>query len=250
MDKLFLKINVIIILFLIYIYFLILIKKKNKTINDKYKYNDELSKKIFLNNSIEILTNQNIFQNEQSYSNFISKEKNESIQKGKKFFEICMNNKLINNKTFSRYLNPFISVVTPVYNAKEHIFSLLRSIQNQNISNLEIIFVNDASDNLTYNILIQSSIEDPRILLIHNKKNMGTLYSRCIGTIKSKGKYIFPLDHDDLFFDEGVLDIISTIADKGNFDIVEFKGAERYSINLMPFLRILEIQNSVFIKII
>ena len=101
-----------------------------------------------------------------------------------------MNNKLINNKTFSRYLNPFISVVTPVYNAKEHIFSLLRSIQNQNISNLEIIFVNDASDNLTYNILIQSSIEDPRILLIHNKKNMGTLYSRCIGTIKSKGKYI------------------------------------------------------------
>ena len=64
---------------------------------------------------------------------------------------------------------------------------------------------------------------------------MGTLYSRCIGALKSNGKYIFPLDHDDLFFDEGTLDIVSTMAEKGNFDIVEFKGAERYNFNTFIF---------------
>ena len=62
---------------------------------------------------------------------------------------------------------------------------------------------------------------------------MGTLYSRCIGTLSAKGKYIFPLDDDDLFYDETVFDIIYKRAIKGNFDIVEFKGAEHsnYEIN-------------------
>ena len=60
---------------------------------------------------------------------------------------------------------------------------------------------------------------------------MGTLYSRCIGALKSNGKYIFPLDNDDLFFDEDVLDVASKIAKEGNYDIVEFKGAERYKYN-------------------
>ena len=39
---------------------------------------------------------------------------------------------------------------------------------------------------------------------------------------------IFPLDNDDLFFNKGILDIISRIGEEGNYDIVEFKGAERY----------------------
>ena len=35
-----------------------------------------------------------------------------------------------------------------------------------------------------------------------------------------------------MFFDEGVFSIVSDIAEKGNFDIVEFKGAERYKFNV------------------
>jgi hypothetical protein len=31
--------------------------------------------------------------------------------------------------------------------------------------------------------------EDKRIKILNNKRNMGTLYSRCIGALKSKGKY-------------------------------------------------------------
>jgi len=53
---------------------------------------------------------------------------------------------------------------------------------------------------------------------------MGILYSRSIGALSAKGKYIFPLDNDDLFLDKNVLSIITNIALEGNFDIVEFKG--------------------------
>ena len=42
---------------------------------------------------------------------------------------------------------------------------------------------------------------------------MGILYSRSIGTLLSKGEYIFPLDNDDLFLDEDVFKTISNIND-------------------------------------
>ena len=155
-------------------------------------------------------------------------EKKQFILIGKKFFDICMNKTLINKKPFIKSNNPYISIVIPVYNVKDRLWSSIRSIQNQNITNLEIILVNDYSDNETYENLKKIKIEDPRVELLNNQKNMGTLYSRCLGTLQSKGKYIFPLDDDDLFFEEGTLDVVSRIAEEGNFDIVEFKGAERY----------------------
>lgn len=53
---------------------------------------------------------------------------------------------------------------------------------------------------------------------------MGTLYSRCIGTLISKGKYIFPLDSDDMFLSEDVVNVVYKVAEENNFDIVNFKG--------------------------
>ena len=52
---------------------------------------------------------------------------------------------------------------------------------------------------------------------------MGTLYSRSIGTLKSKGAFIFPLDNDDMFSNEDIFENIYDIAQKQKFDIVEFK---------------------------
>ena len=53
---------------------------------------------------------------------------------------------------------------------------------------------------------------------------MGTLYSRSIGTLNSKGEFLFPLDNDDMFSNEDVFDNIYNIAQKQKFDIVEFKS--------------------------
>ncbi len=67
---------------------------------------------------------------------------------------------------------------------------------------------------------------------------MGTLYSRCIGVLNSKGKYIFPLDNDDMFFDEDVFDYIYKIGNAGNYDIVEFKTmiTENYYDNIRKII--------------
>ena len=160
----------------------------------------------------------------------------ESLKNGQNFFNICIKGELIkeipNNKDIKE--KPLISVVLPVYNTGENIKSVVRSAQNQNISNIEIILVNDFSNNETNKAIKELIREDQRIQCINNKRNMGTLYSRCIGTLNSKGKYIFPLDNDDYFFDEGLFHIITNEAEIGNFDIVEFRGASREIYHLPP----------------
>ena len=99
---------------------------------------------------------------------------------------------------------------------------------------MEIILVNDFSKDKTINVIKDLQKEDDRILLLENNENKGIFYSRCIGTLIASGKYIFPLDNDDLFFDEGV---ISTIVNKsiiGNYEIVEFNYAEFYNSRIPP----------------
>ena len=70
---------------------------------------------------------------------------------------------------------------------------------------IDIVIVNDYSSDNTSNIIEQIKKEDKRIRLINNKKNFGTLYTRCIGTLAAKGKYIFPLDGDDMFLDKDII---------------------------------------------
>ena len=119
---------------------------------------------------------------------------------------------------------PKVSVVIPCCNCSKYILRSIRSIQNQNLSNFEIIISNDASDNNTLTIIKQLQKEDNRIRIINNKIYMGTLYTRSIGTLSAKGKYIFPLDSDDMILDEDVLSVLTKIAYKGNFDIIIFNS--------------------------
>ena len=168
--------------------------KNNKRVNDYYKSDEEL-----LN----------------------------EYKKAKIYFDTCMSGKLIDkNRTFIKSENPNISVVIPVYNCQKIIKPVIRSIQNQNITNLEIVLVNDFSTDDSKAIIEQLQREDPRIRLLNNKKNMGTLYSRSVGTLAVKGSYIFPLDNDDLFYDETILDVVYREAVNGSYDIVEFKAVE------------------------
>jgi glycosyltransferase involved in cell wall biosynthesis len=172
-----------------------------------------------------------------NYSKNFYKEKikrNNEFKKGKKFFKLCTKDILINKPPFPKNVKPLISVVIPVYNAELKIKKAIRSIQNQNISNLEIILINDFSTDKTKDIIDNLQAADERIILLENMVNKGIFYSRCIGTLKSKGKYIFPLDNDDLFFSEFVLDTVVKKAKKGKYDIIEFMYSEYYNLYRPP----------------
>ena len=91
--------------------------------------------------------------------------------------------------------------------------------------------INDFSTDNSSIVINQLQKEDPRIKIINNEKNMGTLYSRCIGVLSAEGKYIFPLDNDDMFLDKDVFYKVISTAEKYNYDIVEFRAIESRGIN-------------------
>ena len=150
----------------------------------------------------------------------------EALIRGRNFLNICLEEKLIKNIKFKKSIKPKITVIIPTYNSEKYIIKIIRSIQNQRMLNIEIILVNDASTDNTIRIIEQLQKDDYRIQLINNIKNMGILYSRCIGALNAKGKYIAPLDHDDFFLDDDVLQVIYEEAEKTNFDIISFMDIE------------------------
>ena len=142
----------------------------------------------------------------------------------------CLNNK---NKNRYKYIkHPKISVIVPAFNCEKTIIPALNSIQYQNFTKIEIILINDFSIDNTSKILRKINRKDQRIKIINNHKNKGTLYSRCIAVLIAKGKYIFGLDNDDLYFDEDVLYYIYKKGKKENLDIIGFLTIDTWNYSI------------------
>ena len=95
-------------------------------------------------------------------------------------------------------INPQISVIISVYNKEKYILRILRSIQNQNFENIEIIFADDCSKDKSVKLIEKYQIEDRRIKLIKHDKNVGTLINRNDAAMSAKGEYLLFIDCDDL----------------------------------------------------
>jgi glycosyltransferase involved in cell wall biosynthesis len=110
----------------------------------------------------------------------------------------------------------------PIYNKAEYLYRSIKSIQFQTLKNLEIISVNDCSEDDTLEVLLKLAKNDKRIKIINNKKNMGLLYSRAIGILNSKGEYLMNLDPDDELEDKKNLEYLYNIANKYKLDLITF----------------------------
>ena len=116
-----------------------------------------------------------------------------------KYYKINDNRIILNQKTnIKKYIRPNISIISTIYNKEKYIIRFLRSIQNQNFNNIEIILIDDFSQDNSSSILDNIQKEDQRILLIKHNQNKGTLISRNEGIFLSKGKYIIIPDIDDI----------------------------------------------------
>jgi pentatricopeptide repeat protein len=91
--------------------------------------------------------------------------------------------------------NPLVSIITPAYNAAEHIAETIESVLIQNYRNFELIIVDDGSTDNTKDII--TSFKDERIKYLY-KENRGPSNARNLAITKSKGQYIIPLDADDM----------------------------------------------------
>lgn len=91
----------------------------------------------------------------------------------------------------------FLSIIIPVYNAQTYIGPCLRSLLDQDISDYEILCVNDGSKDGSLAVLRQFEEEYPNIRII-DKENGGVTTARNAGLAAAEGDYIWFVDADDL----------------------------------------------------
>ena len=165
--------------------------------------------------------------------NHIKYLKNEIIQI-EKYKEMCEKGILLNKIEFKKTQNPKISIISAVYNRGKYILRFIRSIQNQYFNDIEIILIDDFSNDNTIEIIEQCQKEDERIILIKHKQNKGTLISRNDGVLRSSGEYLIFPDPDDLLSTD-ILYYCYTKAKNKNNDMIKFN---LYTGNKKNILRI------------
>ncbi len=144
----------------------------------------------------------------------------------KHYITVFKDGKLLPNRKMTKCQNPKISLIIPMYNEEKNIIPVIRSIQNQNLQEIEIVCVNDNSNDKTLSILESLQKEDPRIEIITNNSNRGVIYNRIYGAIQSKGEYVTFIDADDGLCNIDILEKAYNVATKEHnekIDIVHYQ---------------------------
>ena len=90
-----------------------------------------------------------------------------------------------------------VSVIMPVYNRIDTVKDAVDSVLQQSYNNIELIVVDDGSDDGSKELL--ENIEDHRIVLLTNENCKGVSAARNKGLEAANGKYIAYLDSDNLW---------------------------------------------------
>ncbi len=115
-------------------------------------------------------------------------------------WESSMKKNLFSRVVDSKEDEPKVSIIIPVYNVEKYIEECLESVCRQTMKDIEIIVVNDGTQDNSMEKVSLLSYEDPRIKII-NKANGGLSSARNEGLKAAKGEYILFLDSDDKLYE-------------------------------------------------
>lgn len=91
--------------------------------------------------------------------------------------------------------SPIVTVLIPTYNAEQYLFESISSVLNQTIADIEILIVDDGSQDDTIQII--NSFNDDRIKLVDGPRK-GIAAALNYGISLAKGTYIARMDADDI----------------------------------------------------
>lgn len=113
-----------------------------------------------------------------------------------------------------------VSLILPVYNVEEYLRQCLDSIVNQTLKDIEIICINDGSNDNSLKILNEYAAKDKRFVII-SQENQGQGVARNKGIDIAKGEYIQFVDPDD-WIELDALETLYNLAKLKNSQIIRF----------------------------
>lgn len=122
-----------------------------------------------------------------------------------------------------------ISIIVPIYNVEQYIEECLDSIYNQNLTDFEVICIDDRGRDKSIQ-KVQEYVEKNNIKnlqIIEHSQNKGLSEARNTGINNAKGKYICFLDSDDKLEKGGIAQLLKK-AEEEDLDIVEGKVVELF----------------------
>ncbi|OUL29732.1 glycosyl transferase [Nostoc sp. T09] len=114
-------------------------------------------------------------------------------------------------------MKPEVSIIIASYNTENYISKAIDSALRQTLSNIEIIVVDDASNDSTLEVL--KKFNDERLKILVNEKNLGVSGTRNRALKAAKGKWVAVLDSDDWYAPER-LETLLQMAYSEHADIV------------------------------
>lgn len=110
----------------------------------------------------------------------------------------CLKNFICeNNHSLVAANTLLVTILVTAYNAQDTIFYCLSSLLAQTWQNLQIIVIDDASDDDTFEMIQKFAKKDDRIIAISLPKNVGTFAAKSIGATYATGEFLTCQDSDD-----------------------------------------------------
>ncbi len=103
-----------------------------------------------------------------------------------------------------------ISVITPVYNAEKFLKKSVESVLKQDLSNIELICIDDGSSDQSLKLLRELQQLDQRLIVL-TQSNSGSGLARNAAIKKAQGEFIMFMDADDWYPSD---DVLSTLYHK------------------------------------
>ena len=100
--------------------------------------------------------------------------------------------------------NERVSVITPVYNAARFIKATIESAVAQTYNDIEIILVDDCSNDNSAEIIAELQIKHPGIIYYKQETNQGAAVARNTALQLATGRYVAFLDSDDIWLPEKI----------------------------------------------
>ena len=107
--------------------------------------------------------------------------------------------------------SPRVSVVIPTYNRAHLLPRAVGSVLAQTFEDWELIIVDDGSEDDTSDVI--AGFGDARIRCIRHERNQGAGAARNTALAAARGEYIAPLDDDDEFLPDALMELATALGD-------------------------------------